>query len=168
MEWMPFELRPYPNETLRPEGDYLQKGWKNNVLPTAERFGVKMVLPKVSPQPHTHLAFEGFQYAKDQGKGSEYNHRIFTAFFQEELDIGEIDVLTKLAGEIGLDENQFREALVTRKYKSEHQKALQHAEEAKITAVPTFIIGRYQIPGLLPREQLERIIDDESARFHQK
>lgn len=25
VEWMPFELRPYPNETLRPDGDYLQR-----------------------------------------------------------------------------------------------------------------------------------------------
>ncbi|BCJ87969.1 2-hydroxychromene-2-carboxylate isomerase [Effusibacillus dendaii] len=162
---MPFELRPYPNETLRPEGEYLQKGWENNVYPTAERFGVKIVLPKVSPQPYTHLAFEGFQYAKEHGKGNEYNHRMFTAFFQDELDIGKIDVLTRLAGEIGLDQKEFRDALETRKYKEAHQKELQHAYEGvQITAVPTFIIGRYQIPGLLPKEQLEKVIDEEIAR----
>jgi predicted DsbA family dithiol-disulfide isomerase len=26
VEWMPFELRPYPTPTLRPEGGYLQNG----------------------------------------------------------------------------------------------------------------------------------------------
>ena len=25
VEWMPFELRPEPHETLRPEGDYLRR-----------------------------------------------------------------------------------------------------------------------------------------------
>ena len=29
VEWMPFELRPYPTPTLEPEGDYLQTNWRN-------------------------------------------------------------------------------------------------------------------------------------------
>lgn len=27
IEWMPFELRPHPTPTLRPEGSYLQTIW---------------------------------------------------------------------------------------------------------------------------------------------
>ncbi|GIM44947.1 2-hydroxychromene-2-carboxylate isomerase [Collibacillus ludicampi] len=159
---MPFELRPYPIPTLRPEGDYLQNAWRKNVYPTAERFGVKIVLPRVSPQPYTHLAFEGFQFAKEQGKANAYNHRIMQAFFQEEKDIGKIDVLTELAIEVGLNGDEFRKALETRKYKEAHQKALQHAyEEAKITAVPTFIIGDRVLPGLYSQETLEQVIDGE-------
>ena len=104
---MPYELRPYPTETLKPEGEYLQSTWKNYVYPMAEKYGVKIVLPRVSPQPYTHLAFEGYQYALENGKGNKYNHRMLTAFFQEELDIGDIDVLTKLAGEIGLDQQEY-------------------------------------------------------------
>jgi predicted DsbA family dithiol-disulfide isomerase len=162
IEWMPFELRPIPNPTLEPEGDYLQNGWTNSIYPMAERMGVKMVLPKVSPQPHTHLAFEGFQYAKEQGKGNEYNHRMFTAFFQEELDIGDIGVLTELAGEVGLNKDEFREALETRKYKEIHQQALQHAyNEAQITAVPTFMIGKRVLRGLYDQEALEQVIEEE-------
>jgi predicted DsbA family dithiol-disulfide isomerase len=62
------------------------------------------VPPPVSPQPHTHLAFEGYQYAKQYGKGNEYNHRVLEAFFVEGQDIGQIDVLTRRAGEVGLNE----------------------------------------------------------------
>ena len=72
---MPFELRPYPNETLRPECDYLQRAWQQSVDPIARRMGVPIRLPAVSPQPHTHLAFEGYQYAREHGRGNEYNHR---------------------------------------------------------------------------------------------
>jgi hypothetical protein len=37
----------------------------------------------VSPQSHTHLDFEGYQYAREQGKGNEYNYRVLEAFFEE-------------------------------------------------------------------------------------
>src|ERR1700736_4890236 len=67
-EWMPFELRPEPQPTLRPEGEYLQRAWSQSVYPIAERMGVPIALPPVSPQPYTHLAFEGYQFAREHGK----------------------------------------------------------------------------------------------------
>ncbi len=35
MEWLPFELRPYPTPILRPEGAYLQRAWRQSVYPLA-------------------------------------------------------------------------------------------------------------------------------------
>src|SRR3954470_14572125 len=64
---MPFELRPEPHPTLRPEGDYLQRAWSQSVYPLARQMGVPITLPPVSPQPHTHLAFEGYQYSRAEG-----------------------------------------------------------------------------------------------------
>src|SRR5581483_11051841 len=162
---MPFELRPEPHPTLRPEGDYLQRAWQQSVYPIARRMGVPIKLPAVSPQPHSHLAFEGYQYAKQHGKGNEYNHRILEAFFVEGQDIGQIGVLTKLAGEVGLDEKEVEEALRTRKYREAHQWALRHAyEEAGVTGVPMFVIGEQVLTGLQGRETLEAMIDEELAR----
>ena len=162
VEWMPFELRPFPNETLRPEGDYLQRAWTNSVYPIARRMGVPITLPMVSPQPHTHTAFEGFQFAKEHGKGGEYNHRVLAAFFVESRDIGDIGVLTKLAGEVGLNETEFEEALKSRKYREAHQRALRHAyEEAGGTGVPMFVIGDRTLTGLQDRATLEAVIEKE-------
>lgn len=111
---------------------------------------------------HTYLAFEGYQYAKEKGKGNEYNDRMLRAFFQEEQNIGDMDVLTKLAGEIGLDETEYRKALEERTYKEAHPKALEHAyQEANITVVPTFVIGDTTVVGVRSTETLERIIDEE-------
>lgn len=120
---MPFELRPEPHPTLRPEGEYLQQAWAERVYPIARGMGVPIKLPTVSPQPHTHLAFEGYQYAKEHGKGNEYNHRVLGAFFVESQDIGDIGVLMKLAGEVGLNEKEFQDALRSRKYREAHQRA---------------------------------------------
>src|SRR5262245_46453953 len=131
---MPFELRPEPHPTLRPEGDYLQRAWEQSVYPIARRMGVPIKLPAVSPQPHTHLAFEGYRVAREHGLGNKYNHRVLEAFFVESQDIGSIDVLAKLAGEVGLDEGAFGEALRTRKYRDAHRQALRHSyEEAGVS-----------------------------------
>jgi predicted DsbA family dithiol-disulfide isomerase len=74
-------------------------------------------------------------------------------------------VLTQLAGEVGLDEQEFKEALESRKYKEEHQKALYHAyQEAGITAVPTFIIGDRVLQGMYGKETLESVIEEEAGK----
>jgi predicted DsbA family dithiol-disulfide isomerase len=158
VEWMPFELRPEPHPTLRPEGDYLRRAWQQSVYPLARRMGVEMHLPPVSPQPHTHLAWEGFQFAKERGKGTEYNHRVLVAFFVEGRDIGSPEVLTELAGEVGLDASGFREALDSRRYRDAHRAALRHAHELGITGVPAFEIGGRMLVGVQPREALETAI----------
>ena len=126
-----------------------------------------ITLPAVSPQPHTHLAFEGFQYAKEHGRGNDYNHRVLKAFFVEGQDIGDIGVLTKLAGEVGLDENEFEAALRTRKYRDAHQRALRHAyQEAGVSGVPMFVIGDRVLTGLQDRGTLETVIEQAAAADH--
>ena len=160
IEWMPFELRPEPTDTLRPEDDYLQTTWKQSVYPLAEQLGVEIRLPDVSPQPYTHFAFEGFQYAKEQGKGNDYTDRLFRAFFQESLDIGDVDILTTLAGEIGLDKAAYREALEKRTYKAAHQEALKAT--AAITSVPTVQIGDQTLVGLQTKEKFVEAIEKAS------
>src|SRR4051794_12871 len=161
---MPFELRPEPHPPLRPEGEYLQRAWTQSVYPLAGEMGVPIALPPVSPQPHTHLAFEGYQFARELGRGNEYNHRVLEAFFVEGRDIGDIGVLTKLAGEVGLDEKGFEEALRTRQYREAHQRGLRHAyQEAGVTGVPTFVIGDQVLTGLQDRETLEAVIVQEEA-----
>ena len=159
---MPFELRPEPHPTLRPDGEYLQRAWSQSVYPLALQMGVPITLPQISPQPHSHLAFEGYQFAKEHGKGNDYNQRVLEAFFVEGRDIGDIDVLANLAGEgeVGLDAKEFAQALRTRKYREAHRQALRHAyEEAGVTGVPMFVIGDRTLMGLQDKETLEAAIE---------
>lgn len=159
---MPFELRPYPTPTLRPHDDYLQKAWRNSVYPLAARLGVEIHLPSVSPQPYTRLAFEGLEFAKNQGAGSEYNSAVMRAFFQQDDNIGDPDVLTRIAKHVGLDAGLFRHALDTRTHAPRVEKLLQHAyHDAGVTGVPLFIIGQRQMSGLQSAESLKAAIDQE-------
>lgn len=158
--WQPFELRPEPTPTLRPEGDYLQSTWERVVYPMAERMGVPIVLPAVSPQPYSRLAFEGFAYAAEHGLGQRYTERMFRAFFVEQRDIGRPGVLADIAGELGLDAGEFRSALDTGRYADLQQQALRRAKELQITAVPTFIIENRRLEGMPSAESLHRLLDD--------
>jgi len=158
VEWLPFELRPEPQPTLKPEEDYLQTVWRRSVYPMASKMSVEIKLPSISPQPYSHLAFEGYQYAKEQGKANEYNDRVLRAFFQEDQNIGESEVLTKLAEAIGLNGAEFKAALETRKYKTVHQQALEYARKLEIHSVPTFMIGNRVFSGVLSQESLEKAI----------
>jgi predicted DsbA family dithiol-disulfide isomerase len=167
---MPFELRPFPQETLKPEGDYIQRAWQESVFPLAQRMGVEMILPEVSPQPHTHLAHEGLLFSKRHNKEKEYAHRVFTSFYRDGKDIGQIGVLRNIAEEVGLEGEFFEKALVTREFSNEREEYLRQAyEEVRITAVPTMFIGDRILKGLHPQANIERAlrgaIRDEKMEF---
>jgi len=49
--WRAFELRPAPAPTLKPEDPYLPSVWQRSVYPLAQRLGVSIQLPSISPQP---------------------------------------------------------------------------------------------------------------------
>ncbi|MGG3529053.1 hypothetical protein COM13_25025 [Bacillus pseudomycoides] len=161
VEWMPFELRPSPSPKIDPRTQpRVMEAWTSFIYPTAKKLGLEIKLPHL--RSYTHLAFEGYQFAKEHGKGNEFHQRVFIAHFQEEQSIEDIEVLTKLAEEVGLSQDAFKEALVSRKYREMHQEALRHAhQEAQIMAVPTFIIGDEVIQGFTSKEKLAKAIDQE-------
>ena len=131
----------------------------------AEKLGVYMKLPTVSPYPYTNLAFQGLEFAKDRGKGAEYNDAVFRAFFQQSRDIGRIDVLADIATEVGLDPEQFRAALEQGTYRDRVQQLLRTAyEQAGVTVVPTMIIGRQRLEGLYPEDAIKQVIEGELGR----
>lgn len=159
ISWMPFELRPYPTPTLRPEGSYLQTAWRTSVYPLAERLGVTIRLPTVSPQPYTRLAFEGLEFAKDRGAADEYNSNVMKAFFQRSEDIGAADVLTRIAEQSGMDPDEFRIALDQRTYADRVGSLLRHAyEEEQVTGLPLFVIGNQRLSGVQSKATLEAAI----------
>jgi len=161
---MPFELHPAPTPTRKPEGNYLQTAWKERIYPMAEKLGVYMKLPTVSPYPYTNLAFQGLEFAKDHRKGNEYNDAVFRAFFQQSRDIGRMDVLADIAQEVALNAVQFRDALEQGTYRDRVQQLLQTAyERIRVTAVPTMIIGRQRLEGLYPAETMRQVIESELA-----
>lgn len=145
--WMPFELRPYPTPTLRPEDEYLPTAWKQGVYPAAERMGVALRLPTVSPQPYTRKAFLGLQYAVEHGRGDFYVDAVLRAFFQQDRDIGDTEVLKAIMHDLDLDPSGFDGVLVSSLHGERHDAALREAQEAGIRAVPSVAVGTRLFSG---------------------
>ncbi|GAA1203669.1 DsbA family oxidoreductase [Prauserella alba] len=163
IEHHPHELRPHPARTLRPEDPYLPGVWTTAVYPMARRLGVPMTLPTVSPQPRTELAFRGFQYASDRGVGAVYHRRLLTAFFREDLDIGDRDVLVRLARDVGLEPTGFASALDDPSYARRHREALAESARRGITVVPTVFVGGRRLEGVVTENVLHRALDEAVA-----
>ncbi|MBY0239087.1 MAG: DsbA family protein [Burkholderiaceae bacterium] len=160
INWRAFELRPAPVPTLRPEDAYLPTVWRDSVYPSAERLGLSIRLPSISPQPRSDAAFEILAMAQDQGLDHMYSMRVLRAFFQEDRDIGQRDVLLALAAEVGLDPDAVRLALDSGALKERHRQALRHArDEMGITAVPTIVIGQQVFRGTPPVTELRLAVD---------
>src|SRR5690606_9563189 len=109
------------------------------------------------------LAFEGYQYAAEHDLGTAYTHRVLRAFFQEDKDLGELDILTALAGEVGLDEAEFRKALEDGTYREKHRDALREAAAHRIRSVPTILVGDVRIEGVPRAAQLRKAVLDAQA-----
>ena len=148
IEWMPLELRPFPTPTLRPEGEYLPSAWKRGVYPTAQRMSVDIKLPTVSPQPYTRTAFLGLQYATAHGKADDYVDAVLRAFFQQDLDIGDVKVLKRILVDLGLQAEGLDEVVASPAANARHDEALRTAQALGVRAVPSVAIGNQHFSGV--------------------
>lgn len=165
VEIKPFELRPDPVPTLRPEDDYLPRVWRASVYPMARRLGAPITLPTISPQPRTARAFVVLQLATEQGLAREYSSAMYRAFFQQDRNIGDDAAISDVAASVGLDRLEVKEALASEERHARQVADQQYAAESVgVSAVPSFRVAGRLHPGVLGAEQLKRAVDEASGR----
>ncbi len=143
--WRAFELRPEPEPTLDPQGDYLRDTWAQAVYPMAEHRGMTLRLPPV--QPRSRLAHEAAEFAREQGRHAAMNHALFRAFFEEGRDIGDKEVLLEIGAEVGLDRDELNHALETHRH-WEHVLSDQGlAHELGLSGVPAMVMYQTDNPA---------------------
>lgn len=153
-------LRPDPVPTLRPEDPYLPTVWRQSVYPLAERLGVPIRLLSISPQPRTAKAFQLLAMAQYMGLDHEYSMRVLRAFFQEDRDIGDQEVLIELAADAGLDSGEARQAIESGTYTDRHREALHRArKDMSITSIPTLAVGERIFRGTPVPQEVKKAID---------
>lgn len=160
----PFELRPAPVPTLRPEDEYLPRVWRDAVYPMAERVGVPVRLPSVSPQPRTERAFLVLQLAREQGLADAYSRAVFQSFFQDDRDIGDEDVIVEIAEGLGMDSASVRSAMADPKRQQQHHADLAYANDVVgITSVPGIVVNGTLLQGAPSATRLKKAVDVASA-----
>ncbi len=139
--YQPLMLKPKPPVKFNPDDPAVKKRFE--LLSSASRaLDIDMKIPvNVNPRPVTRLAFEGWHYALEQGKGDEYADLMYRAYFVEEKDIGDIEVLRGLAERIGLNGEEYVKVIESGKY-TETVLAKDNASrnELKVKGVPTIYI----------------------------
>lgn len=142
VEWKAFELMPEGRP--RPTTEQLREGFAGFAR-TAAQEGIK-----VNFNPHftsSRLALEGAKYAQKEGKFEIYNQLVYQAQFINSLDIADLDVLTNIAEEAGLDAKDFKSALRERRMNQDVEADIAAAKELEVRVVPTFFIGGNRIVG---------------------
>ena len=94
---------------------------------------------------NTYDAHRLSQFAKKYNKGNEIAERILKAYYAESKDIGDLEVLTQLAVEVGLDEKETRSILFDGKYGDEVKKDIKEASERDIHGVPYFLVNNKRV-----------------------
>ena len=163
--WRAFELRPEPVPTLDPKGDYLQRVWASSVYPLAETLGIDIKLPPV--QPRSRRAHEAAHWARRRGQFDAYNDALFRAFFQRGEDIGNADVLTRLATDIGLDGEALRQALDSNLHLENVLADEREAGKLRLSGVPAYIANRkIALTGVQSLKSLQDFAQHARSREH--
>ena len=161
--WQPYELTVEPKPRVDTYNDASRKKKYKVLIEPCKQLGLDMKLPpNVVPRPYTRLAFEGWYFACDNGKGDEYNDRIYKAYFIDEMDIGNVEVLTSLAKGMGLDGAAFRNALENGAYTEKEKAAVAYAKsELRPKGVPTIYINGEKVSvGEYTKEEMIKILSE--------
>ena len=109
---------------------------------------------------NSRLSLEASEYARDMGKHEQFHEKIFHAYFTETMDIGNAEILCKVAAGCGLDSIDMMRALKDGCYKLRLDEARKEGLKIQLTGVPTFIINdKHKIVGAQPEKVFTDIID---------
>jgi predicted DsbA family dithiol-disulfide isomerase len=167
--WRPFELNPdVPVEGVDRETFMAAKMPDQARLEAAhvelerqgEASGIRFRFDLISRIPNTRRSHLLIAHAARRGLQSAVKDRLMRAYFEEGIDIGELDELVRLATEAGLSPAETRNALVLRVGQDGVVAAERHASVLGITGVPTYIFdGQYTISGAQEVGIFARVFD---------
>jgi predicted DsbA family dithiol-disulfide isomerase len=166
--WLPYELNPDMPEEGMDRTAYLdakfgpgkRKEIEVKLSEAALESGVTFNWAKVERSVNTRLAHMLVAAASTVQRGSEMTAALFKAYFQDGRDIGNIDTLVEIAGELGFDQNAARDELSNDELRETVIGLEAHAQKVGVTGVPFFIVdGKLAVSGAQPPEVWEQVFD---------
>jgi len=162
LDWVGFELLP--------EGlDYTPSVPESNAPKKPRipgRFELLLLAEGLTLPERTHSfsrsrkALEGVEYAKTEGKANAYLGGVYHAYWEEDRDIADREVLKDVAAKAGLDVAAFTRALEERTYRDTVVEYDDPAHAAGIWNVPT-----WEFPEEWVAEQPYSLVREMAARF---
>ena len=155
MEWLGIEIHPEtPPEGLPIERMFLPEDTKRmmkNLRAMGAPFGI--IFSDITRISNSRLALQAAEFSRDQGRFDAFHDALLQAYFAAGLDIGDFSVIAQLGMDIGLDVPALEDALEKGTYLPRLKQMQEEAAQAKVTGVPTFLLGsRRTIVGVQPIE----------------
>jgi predicted DsbA family dithiol-disulfide isomerase len=105
------------------------------------------------------------KWAEEKGRGDEFHHAAFHAYFAKGENIAEMAVLTDLAETVGLSGETARQILEEGRYGAAVDADWDRSRQLGVTAVPTFILGDRRLVGAQPYEALARLLEENHVKM---
>ena len=167
VEHIPFQLNPDMPEDGILRSDYLniKFGGKEFAAPMyasmtqkAKEIGLSFNLEKINKTPNTVLSHLLILLAKEYGKENDIKKDIYTSYFISGEDIGDSEVLIKLAERNNISKENFINYISKNsQIISSYQKT---AKEKNISGVPFFEIENQYVSGAQSSEYLRNFIKE--------
>lgn len=163
IEWKSYQLDPsMPEVAAESQEDYLVKhkgmsreqvrGMLANVTEMAKQAGLDYHLDK-SVMVNSQKAHQLIQFAKTKNLGDAIEERLFKAYFTEGKNVADLETLTQLGKEVGLDENELQVAFTDDQYLYQMKQDIQEGANLGVKGVPFFVFDRkYGVSGAQPAE----------------
>lgn len=170
ISWLPFQLSPdTPREgrdrMTHYEGIFGTERARTimaQMADTARDEGLEFTLKDGARSPntlpaHVLMYWAGQDPSVDQSGLAE---RLFSAHHEHCEDLGDSEVLARIAGECGMDPAQVRARLAAGEDEETVSALMREAAQAGVTGVPFFILdGRYAFSGAQPAEAIVELLD---------
>lgn len=109
---------------------------------------------------NTFDAHRLFHFAERYGKGEEMTERLFFAYFTESELLSDRQTLVKLAGDIGLDEEEAKRVLETKKFTQKVNEDIAVARQIGVQGVPFFVFNeKYAVSGAQPTSIFLKVLE---------
>jgi predicted DsbA family dithiol-disulfide isomerase len=108
---------------------------------------------------NSRLAQELGKWADTQPGGEAIHDALYKAYFVDGCNIGDVDVLVKLAESVGLPAEAARAVIEDRSFQSAVDADWAKSRQYGITGVPTFVAGGHGVVGAQPYETLEQLLN---------
>ena len=170
IEWHPFQLNPEmpPNGMNRKK--YLEKKFGDShgvveaygpILERTKSDNIDAKLDKIKVTPNTLNAHRIIHWSKIEGCQNQIVSELFKAYFVNGLDLGDINVLAKLASKYFMDEISILRLLTSDNDLTNIIEKDRIARKMGIKAVPMFIVAnQYAVSGAQGTDFWQDVVKD--------
>ena len=156
--WLPFDLHPeYPPEGLPREQLIARYG--PGVTERMRQFFAARGLeynPNPDVVPNSLRALQLTELGRELGRHRDVHDRLMDAYWSEARDLGDPDVLRRLAAELELPARDVEEVLAGDRYRDRVRDSTRQAVSFGANAVPAFVLDRrLLVLGAQPDEVFE-------------